>query len=77
MARTKKVEIWARFEKAGIEIYMETARNAEAAEIAIRAMNNRNKNDLAEGYGFPMGVPQYFVRPNGALQELGQIVKIA
>lgn len=73
----KKVEIWARFEKAGIERYMETARSIEAAESAIGAMNNRNKNELAEGYGFPMGVPEYFVRPNGSCKKLGQIVKVA
>lgn len=57
----KKFEIWATFED-GIECKVETHKNKKRAELAIEAMNAKNKNDFAIGYGFPHGVPVYSIR---------------
>ena len=57
----KKFEIWATFED-GLEVKVETHRTAKTAQTAIDAMNNRNRRDLAVGYGFPHGVPTYSIR---------------
>lgn len=57
----KKFEIWATFED-GLEVKVETHRTAKSAQAAIDAMNNRNRRDLAVGYGFPHGVPTYSIR---------------
>ena len=57
----KKYEIWARFED-GLEVKVEIHKSAKTAQTAIDAMNNKNRNDLMVGYGFPHGVPTYTIR---------------
>ena len=57
----KKFEIWATFED-GIEAKVETHKTIKSAQAAIDAMNHQNRRDLAEGYGFPHGVPTYTIR---------------
>ena len=56
-----KFEIWASFPD-GIEAKVETHTSAKRAQIAIDAMDNANRRDIAEGYGFPHGVPKYSIR---------------
>lgn len=56
----KKFEIWAAFED-GIEARVEVHKSLKTARNAIDAMNNANKRDLSEGYGFPHGVPTYYI----------------
>ena len=56
----KKFEIWAKFED-GIEVMVEIHKNIDCARNAVDAMNGRNRNDLACGYGFPHGVPTYYL----------------
>lgn len=58
---TKKFEIWATFEN-GKTVKVEVHKSLRSAQAAIDAMNNRNRNDLAEGYGFPCGVPSYSIK---------------
>lgn len=57
----KRFEIWATFEN-GKEVRMETHKTMKSAQAAVDAMDNRNQRDLAEGYGFPCGVPAYSIR---------------
>lgn len=57
----KKIQIWARFED-GLEVKIEIAPNMKAAQSAIDAMNHSDQRDLAEGYGFPHGLPEYFIK---------------
>ena len=57
----KKFEVWAKFED-GIEAKVEIHKSFKAAQAAIDAMDNKNRNDLANGYGFPHGIPTYFVK---------------
>lgn len=57
----KKFEIWASFED-GIEVKVETHKTMRCAQSAIDAMEHANKLDIAEGYGFPHGVPVYSIR---------------
>lgn len=59
--KMKKFEIWANFPD-GISVKVETHSNIKSAQNAIDAMNNSNKNDIAEGYGFPHGVPTYTIK---------------
>ena len=77
IARTKKVEIWATFEKDGkiLDRHMETCRNIEAANSAIDAMNHHNDLDEKSGYGWPCGRPSYYIMPYGTAAKVGQIVK--
>lgn len=77
MRRTKKVEIWATFEKDGkiIDRHIETCRNIEAANSAIDVMNHHNQYELGIGYGFPSGVPTYYIMPYGTAAKVGQIVR--
>lgn len=57
----KKFEIWASFPD-GLNVKVETHKNIKAAQNAIDAMNNSNKREIAEGYGFPHGIPSYSIR---------------
>lgn len=57
----KRFEIWASFED-GITVKVETHKSAKRAQIAIDAMDNANERDIAEGYGFPHGVPAYYIK---------------
>lgn len=57
----KSFEIWAIFPD-GIKAKVETHKNIKNAQDAIDAMNNSNRRDLAEGYGFPHGVPCYIIK---------------
>ena len=57
----KKIEIWARFPD-GIVKKIELASSLKSAQNAIDAMNHSNQRDLAEGYGSPHGVPEYFIK---------------
>ena len=57
----KRFEIWAEFTD-GIETKVETHKNVKRAQNAVDAMNAENRRDLAEGYGFPHGVPAYTIR---------------
>ena len=34
----------------------------KSAELAVDAMNSKNLNDVAQGYGFPYGVPTYSIK---------------
>lgn len=54
-------EIWALFEN-GMEVKVETRKSLKSAQAAIDAMDRANLNDIAEGYGFPYGVPAYIIR---------------
>ncbi len=57
----KKFEIWAKFE-GGLEVKVEIHKTLKSAQAAVDAMNRANRNDLAEGYGFPHGIPAYIIR---------------
>lgn len=57
----KRFEIWAAFED-GITAKVETHKSVKRAQAAIDAMDNQNRRDIAEGYGFPHGVPTYFIK---------------
>lgn len=54
----RKFEIIAIFPN-GKKAKVETHKNIKTAQAAVDAMNNKNKNDLALGAGFPQGVPTY------------------
>ena len=56
----KKFEVWARFED-GIQAKVETHTSLMRAQNAIDAMNNQNRHELAEGYGFTHGIPTYYI----------------
>lgn len=57
----KKFEIWATFED-GLVVKVEAHKTAKNAQTAIDAMTNRDRRDLAVGYGFPHGVPTYSIQ---------------
>lgn len=57
----KRFEIWASF-KDGLTVRVESHKTMKAAQAAVDAMNNHNKNDLAVGCGFPRGVPAYTIK---------------
>lgn len=57
----KRFEIWAEFPD-GCEAKVESRKSLKQASNAVDAMNAANRNDIACGYGFPHGVPEYIVR---------------
>ena len=57
----KRYEIWAEFPD-GVEAKVECRESLKQASSAVDAMNHANQCDLAEGYGFPHGVPTYSIR---------------
>ena len=57
----RKYEIWACFPD-GIEARVERHSSLKRAQNAIDAMNIANAHDIADGYGFPHGVPVYEIR---------------
>ena len=57
----KRFEIWATFEN-GMSAKVETHKRMKSAELAVDAMNSKNLNDVAQGYGFPYGVPAYSIK---------------
>lgn len=57
----KRFEIWATFPD-GIEAKVECWKTLRQASSAVYAMNHANRCDIAEGYGFPHGVPTYSIR---------------
>lgn len=57
---TKRFEIWAGFED-GIEVMIEAHDTLRNAKLAIDAMGHRNEYELSIGYGFPHGVPVYYI----------------
>ena len=57
----KRFEIWAAFED-GITAKVETHKSVKHAQAVIDAMDNQNRRDIAEGYGFPHGAPNYSIR---------------
>lgn len=57
----KRFEIWAEFPD-GFEAKVESRKSLKQASNAVDAMNAANRNDIACGYGFPHGVPEYIVR---------------
>lgn len=57
----KRFEIWAEFPD-GCEAKVESRKSLKQASNAVDAMNAANWNDIACGYGFPHGVPEYIVR---------------
>ena len=57
----KHFQIWASFPD-GTTAKVEAHTSAKRAQAAIDAMDNANRRDLAEGYGFPHGVPTYSIR---------------
>lgn len=57
----KRFEIWATFEN-GMTAKVETHKRMKSAELAVDAMNCKNLNDVAQGYGFPCGVPTYSIK---------------
>lgn len=57
----KSYEIWAEFPD-GVEAKIESWKSLKRANSAVDAMNHANQCDLAEGYGFPHGVPVYSIR---------------
>lgn len=56
----KKFEVWAKFED-GLQTKVETHTSIYRAQCAIDAMNNNNRRELAEGYGFTHGIPTYYI----------------
>lgn len=60
-AMKKLYEIWAEFPD-GVEAKIESWKSLKRANSAVDAMNHANQCDLAEGYGFPHGVPVYSIR---------------
>lgn len=57
----KRFEILATFEN-GMTAKVETHKRMKSAELAVDAMNCKNLNDVAHGYGFPYGVPAYSIK---------------
>lgn len=58
--KSNRFEVWAIFPD-GIETRVETHKSLKSAAAAVSAMDHENERDLAEGYGFPHGVPQYII----------------
>ena len=46
----------------GMTAKVETHKRMKNAENAVDAMNCRNRADIAQGYGFPCGVPTYSIK---------------
>lgn len=46
---------------SGIRSTVERHTSLARAQAAVRAMDIANRHDLAEGYGFPYGVPTYVI----------------
>lgn len=57
----KKFEIVAKFPD-GMTAVVERSSSLQRAKNAVDAMNNRNRNDAAVGYGFPHGMPEYIIQ---------------
>ncbi|MCQ2507277.1 MAG: hypothetical protein MJ097_00650 [Dorea sp.] len=57
----KKYEIWATFEN-GMTVKVESHRSERSAQNAIDAMNHHNCIEVANGCGFPYGVPTYSIK---------------
>ena len=57
----KRFEIWAKFPR-GEEIRVEAHKTLKSASVAVDAMNRHNQYELSIGYGFPAGVPAYYIR---------------
>lgn len=57
----KRFEIWAKFPD-GLEARVEVHTSLRRAQSAVDAMSHANQRDLAEGYGFPHGVPEYVIK---------------
>lgn len=57
----KKFEIIATFEN-GKSVKVETHKTMKSAQNAIDAMNAHNAVELANGCGFPYGVPTYSIK---------------
>lgn len=57
----KWYEIWAKFPD-GVEVKIESWKSLKRANSAVDAMSHADQRDLAEGYGFPHGVPTYSIR---------------
>ena len=56
----KRYEVWAKFND-GLNVLVETHKTENNARAAVDAMNNQNRRDIAEGYGFTHGVPKYYI----------------
>ena len=61
MRKITRYEIWATFED-GITARVESHKSMRNAEAAIGAMEHMNRADLADGCGFPHGVPTYSIK---------------
>ncbi len=57
----KWYEIWAEFPDGG-EVKIESWKSLKRANSAVEAMSRDDRHDIAEGYGFPHGVPTYSIR---------------
>lgn len=57
----KRFEIWAKFPR-GEEVRVEAHKTLKSASVAVDAMNHHNQYELSIGYGFPAGVPDYYIR---------------
>ncbi len=56
----KRYEVWACFPD-GIKAKVESHASRKSARNAVDAMNSANRHEVAEGYGFPHGVPSYVI----------------
>lgn len=56
----KKAEIWVKV--AGKETFLETCASKEMAELRTARYYREDKRELAEGYGFPQGMPEYIIK---------------
>ena len=59
-----RFEVWASFED-GLEVKVESHVSIKNAKAAIDAMDNQNRRDKSVGYGFPHGMPVYFIVKKG------------
>lgn len=57
----KRFEIWAEFEN-GMTARVETHKRMKSAQNAVDAMNSKNLVEVAQGCGFPYGVPTYTIK---------------
>lgn len=56
-----KKQIWIKVEGHEAK-YLETVRNQETAELRVSTYERADRHELAEGYGFPNGLPKYEIR---------------
>ena len=61
--KSKKVIIYIKLEDVADLIKLETCRNREDAERKVRCYERQDRQELAEGYGFPHGITQYVITP--------------